>query len=218
MNPNQPPLDNDADDQYISTANNPLAVMQPGERVVCEIRRHPIGLFGVYSVTAIALAVLISIGILTPIYGSFLTGQQQVGVILAVLLAAVIALLFTYISVFVYKANRWIVTTDSVTQVSQIGLFNKVSSQLSLANLEDVTVDQDGILQTMLDYGDLVVESAGERSKFVFAYCPNPHEYARKIIAAHEAYIAANPVEMRVANRPLNNVQGYNQPGPTSGQ
>lgn len=210
MNPTQ---DNDADDQLQNVAN-PLKVMQPGERVICEMTRHPIGLIGVYAITALVLAVLIAIAILTPYYATFLTTQQRLGVVLSAGLAIIIALLFTYISVFIYKANRWVVTSDSVTEMSQTGLFNKETRQISLANLEDVTVDQDGVLQTLLNYGNLVVESAGEGGKFVFSFCPDPHEYAKKIIAAHEAYIATNPEEMRAFNRPLANVKAFNQSGP----
>ncbi len=209
MDPNQPP----ASPQPQQRTNNPLEVMQPGEQVVCEIERHPIGLVGVYGVTAVISGVFIAIAILTPYYASFLTGQQKLGVVLACGLSIIITLLVTYISVFIYRANRWVVTSDSVTQLTQTGLFNKASSQLSLANLEDVTVDQDGILQTLFDYGNLIVESAGEHAKFVFSFCPNPHDYARKIIAAHEAYIETQPEEMRAFNRPLAAVQSFNQPG-----
>jgi len=68
----------------------------------------------------------------------------------------------------------------------------------------------------MLGFGDLIVESAGERSKFVFSFCPNPNECARKIIAAHEEYIASRPSEMQVSNRPLAAAQNFNQLGPTN--
>ena len=214
MNPAQ---DNDADDR-LQQVRNPLGVMQPGERVICEIKRHPIGLIGVYCVTAIVLAALIAIAILAPYYATFLTQQQKVGLELADGLALVVTALFTYISVFIYRANRWVVTSDSVTQVSQVGLFNQETSQLSLANLEDVSVDQNGILQTLIGYGDLTVESAGERSKFVFNFCPDPHEYAKKIIAAHEEYIETQPEEMKAFNRPLVNAQTFNQPGSGSSQ
>ena len=210
MNPTQ---DNDADDQLQNVAN-PLKVMQPGERVICEIKRHPIGLFGVYAITAIVMAVLIAIAILTPYYATFITVQQRLGVVLSAGVAIIITLLFAYISVFIYRANRWVVTSDSVTEMSQTGLFNKQTRQISLANLEDVTVDHDGVLQTLLNYGNLVLESAGEGGKFIFTFCPDPHEYAKQVIAAHEAYIAVNPEEMRAFNRPLANVKSFNQPGP----
>lgn len=215
MNPTQ---DNDADDKLLQHVHNPLSVMQPGERVICEIKRHPIGLVGVYSITALVLAVLIAIAILTPYYATFLTVQQRLGVVLGVGLAIIITLLFTYISVYIYRANRWVVTSDSITELQQTGLFNKETSQLSLANMEDAIVKQDGILQTLLNYGDLIVESAGEHSDFSFTFCPDPHEYARKIIAAHEAYIETRPEEMRAFNRPLATVQQFNQPGSGTNQ
>src|SRR5690242_17210166 len=117
MNPNQPYAEGQ------QSVNNPLSVMQPGERIICEIQRHPIGLFGVYGVTALMLGVFIAVAILVPYYASFLTGQQKLGVVLACGLAIIITLLVTYISLYIYKANRWVVTSDSVTQMTQIGLF-----------------------------------------------------------------------------------------------
>lgn len=185
---------NQADDP-LQQIHNPLAVMQPGERIICEVKRHPIGIFGVYTVAALIVGAALAAAILVPVYLTDLSQQAKLGIVLASLLAIVITLLYAYIAVVVYTANRWIVTSDSITEVSQSGLFNKHVSQLSLSNLEDVTVGQDGVLPAMLNYGVLRVETAGERSKFIFPYCPNPNEYARKIIAAHEEYITAHPEE-----------------------
>lgn len=192
--------------------DNPLSVMQPGERMICEIRRHPIGLIGVYAMAALVLIVALCAAILAPMYASFLTDQEKLGVVLGAGLVMVITALITYVGVYVYQQNRWVVTSDSITQVEQISLFSRHSSQLSLANLENVSAQQDGILQSMIGYGSLTVESAGEHSKFVFSFCPNPNEYARKIIAAHEEYIANRPEETRAFNQPLANVQSFNQP------
>src|SRR6202011_6093270 len=88
----------------------------------------------------------------------------------------------------IYWGNSWIVTSDSVTQVSQTSLFKRQSSQLSLIHLEDVTAEQNGVLAHMFNYGLLRVETAGERSKFTFTFCPNPNFYAREILAAREAF------------------------------
>ena len=45
----------------------------------------------------------------------------------------------------------------------------------------------------MFGFGTLKVETAGERSKFQFPYCPNPQKCAVEIIQAHESFMAANP-------------------------
>jgi hypothetical protein len=104
-----------------------------------------------------------------------------------ILLVGLVLMLF--ISTTVYWQNQWVVTTDSITQVIQNGLFGRQVSQLSMENLEDVTVIQDGIMPHLFNYGLLKAETAGERSKFVFLYCPNPNQVAREILDTHEKFL-----------------------------
>ncbi|MFA5003666.1 MAG: PH domain-containing protein [Candidatus Saccharimonadales bacterium] len=210
MNPN---IDNDADD--LQNVYNPLSAMQRDEKVLCEIKRHPIGIIGVYIAAAIAIVAVLTAAALLPTYISTITDQNKIGLWLGAGLISVIALLYAYVASVVYKGNRWILTDDSLTQVKQDGLFRNHSSQLSLANLEDVTADQNGVFQSIFGFGMLRVETAGERSKFVFPYCPNPNECARQILTAREAFIANEPTEAARANDKLGVPQtpaGYQQP------
>lgn len=209
MDPSQQlPSDTDS----LQNVHNPFAVMQPGEKVICEIRRHPIGLIGVYIGAGLLGLLALVVAVAAPYVLVDVSQQIRLGVVLGAALMIAAVLLYAYIATIIYKANRWIVTSDSITQITQISLFNKHTSQLSLANLEDVTVEQDGVLQSMFGFGSLRAETAGERSRFTFIFCPNPNEYARKIIGAHEAYIADKPRETFVANQSLNQVHAYNQP------
>lgn len=205
MNPSQ-----DADEKLQNTYN-PLKVMQPGERVVCEIDRHPFGLIGLYMVAGLLAVIVLVAAVLAPHYLTSLTQQTKTAIALGATIVLVMIALYTYVAVVVYKGNRWIVTSDSLTQISQVSLFRKQTSQLSLANLEDVTIEQDGLVQSLFGFGRLRAETAGERSKFVFDYCPKPAEYAKKIIAVHEAYIAERPDEMHTTNRALANTAAFNQ-------
>lgn len=190
---------------------NPLEVMSPGEQTVMEIKRHPFGLIGVYlSAGLLMIGLLVGAG-LTPRFAPNLSNQDKTGIFVGALALIAIVLLYLYIAVTIYRGNRWIVTSDSITQISQVGLFKKVTSQLSLANLEDVTFEQESFLQTMLGFGTLKVETAGERSKFSFAFCPNPADCARRIITAHEQFIAARPENMEEANRGTVEAQAFNR-------
>ena len=164
--------------------------MQPGETIVCEIRRSPIGLFPAYFVSAVLIVGAAAAAVLVPYYLDSLTQQQKLGIVLASVLVIAATLLYVYITTMVYTANRWIVTSDSLTQIGQSGLTATESSQLSLDDLEDITVEQNGLLQLFFDYGTLHAETAGERSKFIFRYCPDPDDYAKKILAAREAFEA----------------------------
>lgn len=210
QNPQAPQNPNPQEDT-LQSVSNPLKVMQQGERVICEVKRHPIGLVGIHFSVGLVLALLVG-----GVYGGLtyipdLTSSTKLAIVAGAVIVGVIVLLYAYVAGVVYRGNRWIVTSDSLTQVSQVGLFRTQSSQLSLANLEDVSVIQNGLIQSMIGYGTLKVETAGEHSKFTFPYCPKPNQCAKEIIAAHEAYIAEKPNEMQTTNRALVNTASFNQ-------
>lgn len=185
----QPPQDNNH-----QGVHNPLAVMQPGEQIICEVKRHPIGIFAIFIAAGFLLVVL---AILAFVVAPNMLGDSDSSQVMTLgaigfTIVAVFTLAFVFIANIVYWGNRWVVTSDSLTQVTQTSLFSKQSSQLSLGNLEDVTSEKNGILAQMLNFGVLKAETAGERSKFVFLYCPNPDYYAKKILAAREQFELAH--------------------------
>ena len=148
--------------------------MQPGERVLCEIKRHPFGLLSLYAGLGVVVVLAITVIVAAPNFVTGMTSQEQAELALGAVILCGMVGHFTYISATVYKGNRWIVTSDSITQISQISLFRKQTSQLSLANLEDVTVEQNGILQTMFGFGRLRAESGGRAQQIRVRFLPEP--------------------------------------------
>ncbi|HSW37732.1 MAG TPA: hypothetical protein VLG37_05205 [Candidatus Saccharimonadales bacterium] len=207
MDPNQQP----------PQVHNPLSVMQPGEKVICEIKRHPIGIIGMYITAGL---ILTTIAVLAMVVApNVLTSFEQSQVMalggLVFLVVAVITLIFLFISQIVYSGNRWILTSDSITQVNQRSLFDKQTGQLSLGNLEDVTAEQKGILARIFNYGVLRVETAGERAKFKFIFCPNPNYYAQCVLSAREVFEQGLRGEGEYGNRPPSvNVNTASSPTP----
>lgn len=168
---------------------NPLSAMQKDEVILFQVQRHPIGLILMYASFGFMLALIAIVAVMAPsLLSDYDTNTVRQVSLLVFLVAFIFAAIFTFIGHIVYNGNRWILTDDSLTQVSQRSLFDRQNSQLSLANLEDVTVHQDGILSHLLNYGTLKAETAGERSKFSMIYCPNPNAYAQKILMAREAF------------------------------
>lgn len=186
---------------------HPLVVLRPGERVICEIKRHPFGIMTMYASGVLAILITALLAVFAPEivgdYGSTDTGDLQSLALVGVGIVTVGIVAGLFLATTVYWQNRWIVTDDSITQITQNGLFGRRVSQLSLESLEDITVDQHGIVQSMFNFGTLHAETAGEKSKFVFIYCPNPNKYARQILQAHEMFLhqtrhqpqAVHPVE-----------------------
>lgn len=164
--------------------------MQVGERNIFEVKRHPIGMISMYVSVGFMLLVLavVTFVVAPAVFTDVDKSQVYTYGSLLFLVIGLLSLGFVFISHIVYWGNRWILTSDSLTQVTQRSLFDKQSSQLSLGNLEDVTAAQDGILAHMFHFGVLRVETAGERSKFVFPFCPNPTYYAQQILNAREQF------------------------------
>lgn len=169
---------------------NPLASTNPDEQLICEIKRHPIGIMAMYVGTALSIIVL---GILIFLIAPNLLSSYDKGRVLAAggLVFAVISLValgIAFIAHKVYWGNRWIVTSENITQVKQITLFYKQTSQLSLGNLEDITSEQNGLLAELFHYGVISAETAAATDKFTFIYCPNPTYYTKQILAARERF------------------------------
>ncbi len=168
--------------------HNPLGVMQEGEQIISEIKRHPIGLLLVLIAVGtfvVFLAVLAFVVIPGAAEDNDSVSKLAMG---GFAFMSVLALVFATVYNFIYWDNNLVVTSDSITEISRTSLFNKESSQLSLGNLEDVKSTRKGLLQTLFDYGTLTVETAGEHVQFAFPWCPDPDSYARKILAAREAF------------------------------
>jgi hypothetical protein len=159
---------------------NPLSVMQNGEKVICEISRHPIGLFVMYAVGG---------GLLLVIAGaSFFLVQQLAASLSIITLACLVVGGFLFLASKIYWDNYWVVTSDSLTQMTRTSLFDKEACQLSLANLEDVSAHQEGMWAHLFHYGTISAETAGATDKFTMTFCPNPTPFAQKILAAREKF------------------------------
>jgi len=75
----------------------------------------------------------------------------------------------------------WTVTTDRIINREQNALFNRVVSELDLKRVQDVTAEQKGFFPTIFYYGDVFIQSAGVKERFVFEQIPQPYKIAKII-------------------------------------
>jgi uncharacterized membrane protein YdbT with pleckstrin-like domain len=84
-----------------------------------------------------------------------------------------------------YYLDFWVVTNDRIINVEQ-RLFSRTISELDLFKIQDVTGQSKGFLETMFDYGNVYVQTAGATERFNFEEVPGPREVASRIIALAE--------------------------------
>ncbi len=172
----------------ISNADKDL--LEPGEVLVTVVRRHPIGIIGIYLEMFTGIAGVATLAILAIFV--FFT-QQSTGAkgLIAAGALFVIAFLIGLLAIasYVYRQSRLVVTDRSLVQVIQHALFNRKISRLSMSNVEDVNAEQKGILPTMFNYGTVTIQTAGQEDNFVFPFCPDPDRFADRVLEARQRYV-----------------------------
>ena len=174
--------------------------LNPNEQIVLIVRKHWIAIIGqlvMFVVAAIVPMVLVAVlPFLIPNFSGWWTGN----VIYLYTFVYALWLMFFWLAFFfawtTYHLDIWVVTTHRIFIVEQRGMFNREISSLTLDKIQDLTIDIEGFLPTMLKFGEIFVETAGEHKNFSF---PN----------------ARNPEAMKMA---INNVQKdfYKRPQPVA--
>ncbi len=80
-----------------------------------------------------------------------------------------------------YYLDIWVVTDQRVLNIVQHGLFSRTISELSIQNIQDVTAEIHGKIATVLDFGDVHIQTAGERKRFMFNDVGDPESIASQI-------------------------------------
>lgn len=159
------------------------------EQIVMEAKRHWINMAPVW----VSAATLVIVGaVLSWLFGRF---PESVGNYIPAAVPGMILVLVFIIAggivaagLWVYHQNRLVLTNKHLIKVEQDGLFSRKVSQLSLARVQDVNGSHRGILATMLGYGTVEVQSAGEEEEFVFTQMPRPDEIADQLMKAHDHF------------------------------
>lgn len=164
------------------------------EEFLLEIRKHLFGLILIQISGVLITFILMAIPMLIAANLDFFqigeiggdTSSIRTVLIFVGLLLGIFSIIASLIAAIIYRNNVIYITNEKIAQVIYTSIFNRKLSQLSIGDVQDVTVSQNGLFPRLFKYGTLVVETAGEQQNYTFNYVPNPYESSRIIIAAHE--------------------------------
>jgi hypothetical protein len=168
-----------------------LIEFDPDEILVDEIRKHWFGLYLIYLTGGFVTFVIFFVFGLLP---SFLKNDElqidlssYAPVLLFVgLILVSLSVVATFIGAYLYKNDVILVTNEKIAQVLYKTIFNRKISQLSIGDVQDVTVSQVGIFPRIFKYGTIVIETAGEQENYKFTYVPDPYRRSKNIVGSHE--------------------------------
>jgi hypothetical protein len=123
-------------------------------------------------------------------------GLDTVGPIIGYLMltAVIIGIISLIFASRSYLRNRLILTDAGLTFVTKIGRSGEETLQLSLKEIEDVSIQKSGLFSSLFNYGTFVIETPKDQANMLFKYAPNPDFYFKAIQDAKLGYIANNGV------------------------
>lgn len=177
---------------------HPALNLSSHEYIINAVRRHLIGLLIPVGLTVFLIALVASIVINYQIIMESLGIFDPPAFGPVFLIGFLLILLFAiggYIAVWVYMNNRFFLTNESVIQELQMSLFMRKEQTVSLANIEDASFDQHGILQTILNYGSIRLSTEGDETTYRFTYVSNPKKQIEILNNAVEAFKNGRPID-----------------------
>lgn len=161
--------------------------LQSGEEVIRVIRRHPASLWG--RLVLIALVIIIAL-----IVWLNLGGDGTLGTLLniAFILVIVGGLLIGFMVWYRYRNDYWVITSQRLIDVTRTTPFSQQITTASLGNVQDINIRVKGIFNTMLNFGDVICQTASSGSgTFTLVGVANPEKVLDAIDEARSKAKAA---------------------------
>lgn len=139
------------------------------EKIVLLLRRHPIT-----QVKKIALAIVfffLPILFFSSPLLEFFPPRYKVALVLGWYL---ILTSFVLQSFLVWFFNVFIVTDERIIDVDFSNLIYKNISSAKIDNIEDITIETGGVMASVVDYGTIYIQTAGEKPEIEFEDVPQP--------------------------------------------
>jgi len=95
-----------------------------------------------------------------------------------------------------YYLDVWIVTNERIINIEQHGFFSRKISELKLTKVQDVTSEIIGVIPSLLNYGNIYVQTAGEKERFKFNQIPDPNYVKNRIVQLQEKERLAEEKEL----------------------
>lgn len=144
------------------------------EKVVLMLRKHPITNIP-WIIVAIILLFAPNVLSFFPLL-DFLPFRFQ---LIALFFWYLIVTAFIIEEALSWLFNVYILTDERVVDIDFYNLIYKEISDTKIDKIQDVTYNVGGVVRTLFNYGDVLIQTAGTVPNFEFQAVPNPAEVAR---------------------------------------
>lgn len=172
-----------------------------GKDIVIFARRHWVSFLGDI-IMSVLLLIIPLVLILVALY--FLPDNFQGKVLNFIVVFGsayyLVMLTFIFSAWISYYYDIYILTSDKIVDITQSGFFNRKIAQLSLLRVQDVSSKIEGFFPTFFVFGDVLVETAGEKVEtFLLKDIPNPQKFSASVLELHDQLIERESREAQIS-------------------
>jgi len=158
-----------------------MITLEKDEYVILEIRKH-----WFFWLTEIFLSIIFALlPIIIFLVFGFLGLIFDIYSVTVFLFLYSLWVLFVWIVLFVFWTNQyldsWTITNHKIYTIEQHGLFKREISVIHYENIQDITYGVSGLIQSIFNFGNLYVQTAGARTKFEIKGIKDPSLIQKKI-------------------------------------
>jgi Bacterial membrane flanked domain. len=145
----------------------------PTEYVVIDVERSILGLVRIWLVAFVAFFAL---SVTTFVLAYMSPVDARGNIMMIGLMLALGSFIGGVIAARVFKANYFIITNERVFAHIQISPFSQLSQNVELEHIEDCSYHQNGLLQTIFNYGSIRLSTVGDEHTYKFTFVDKPAE------------------------------------------
>ncbi len=144
------------------------------ERIVLFLRRHPITNVGWILISILMFSAPMILDQFPLL--SFLPDNFQ---FIAILGWYLITIAYTFESFLDWFFSVYIITDERIFDVDFVNLIYREISEANIDQIQDVTVAMGGVIRTIFNYGDILLQTASEVPRIEFEAVPHPDQVAK---------------------------------------
>ncbi len=178
----------------IKVANSKLFEHDGNEHIIGEARRHFVGILMIIGSSAlISFFLLLLLAVVEKNQDSF---QASLGIeppmnitgLLGLVVAGMLVLVFAgmALGIYIYRHNYIVLTDQKLVIVHSYSVIRRRVSQLSIGDIQDISVAQNTLMSRIFKYGTVLIETSGEQANLHMNMISNPFEVSKAIVDAHE--------------------------------
>ncbi len=172
-----------------------MITLHAGEKILLICRRHWLPIAG----EAVSLAfaaflpfLLLIASQILPASMQALINQESAALFLLIASWLLIIWMLFFVAWTNYYLDILILTDKRIIDINQIGLFARDISELRLEKIQDLKIEIIGFIPSLLNFGSLTIQTAGESSEFSIRNIHDPNAIKNLIAERHEALIREN--------------------------